>query len=109
MSNPQRSLKSVTREDFVRIKELCEESIEVIHRKQCVKQSYPNILSLECMRVYRPGSSQQKRHLRFFSGLIMNSSPLGTWKGGPRLPTVEGRDIKSRLEIMIIGDLILGL
>ena len=40
MSNPQRSLKSVTREDFVRIKELCEESIEVIHRKQCVKQPY---------------------------------------------------------------------
>ena len=26
----QRSLKSVTREDFIRIKELCEESIEVI-------------------------------------------------------------------------------
>ena len=25
----QRSLKSVTREDFIRIKELCEESIEV--------------------------------------------------------------------------------
>ena len=27
----QRSLKSVTREDFIRIKELCEESIEVSH------------------------------------------------------------------------------
>ena len=56
----------MTREDFVRIKELCEESIEVIHRKHCVKQSYPNILSLECIRVYRPGSSQQKRISDFF-------------------------------------------
>jgi len=34
----QRSLKSVTREDFVRIKELCEESIEVLGR---VDPGYP--------------------------------------------------------------------
>ena len=56
----------MTREDFVRIKELCEESIEVIHRKQCVKQPHPNILSLECTRAYKPDSSQQKTHVHFF-------------------------------------------
>ena len=70
----------MTREDFVRIKELCEESIEVIHRKQCVKQPYPNILSLEFTRAYKPGSSQQK-----------NASPIFFWVNNELLFQVLGR------------------